>query len=203
MTHAHSDEDTFGEFAAELRALAEILLERIEPTLRRAAADGREWDSCSWCPVCAAAALVRGEHHDVVAAVADHGTAIVTVLREALAGVPVEPLLPDDDADDTGDRDGPGGGPDAAAPESGPAASDPRTGETADGAGDPDVSDRDADPDRLRAKGSRHDASDARHGDPRRRSEDEAGPKAKRGGRGRHSAAERPGYIPIPVRIKK
>ncbi|AHH17133.1 hypothetical protein NONO_c23370 [Nocardia nova SH22a] len=212
MTHAHSDEDTFGEFAAELRALAEILLERVEPALRRAAADGREWDSCSWCPVCAAAALVRGEHHDVVAAVADHGTAIVTVLREALAGVPVEPLLPDDDADGTGDRNGAGGDPDAAAPESGPAASDPRTGESADGdgprAGAPDVSDRDADPDRLRAKGSRHDAGDARHGDARhggarRRSDDAAGPKAKRGGRGRHSAAERPGYIPIPVRIKK
>lgn len=96
MTHAHPNDDTFGEFAAEFRALAEVLLERIEPTLRRAAADGREWDSCSWCPVCAAAALVRGEHHDVVTAVADHGTAIVTVLREALAGVPVEPLLPDD-----------------------------------------------------------------------------------------------------------
>ncbi|WP_228534092.1 hypothetical protein [Nocardia sp. BSTN01] len=94
MTHAH--DDSFGEFAQELRALAETLLERVEPALRRAAADGREWDSCSWCPVCATAALVRGEHHEVVAAVADHGTAIVTVLREALAGVPVEPLLPDD-----------------------------------------------------------------------------------------------------------
>ncbi|WP_245555918.1 hypothetical protein, partial [Nocardia cerradoensis] len=100
MTHAH--DDSFGEFAQELRALAETLLERVEPALRRAAADGRDWDSCSWCPVCATAALVRGEHHEVVAAIADHGTAIVTVLREALAGVPVEPLLPDDlpDADD-------------------------------------------------------------------------------------------------------
>jgi hypothetical protein len=88
--------DGFGEFADELKLLAEAVLERVEPVLRRTATDGQaEWSSCSWCPVCAAAALVRGEHHDVVAAIADHGTAIVTVLREALAGVPVEPVLPD------------------------------------------------------------------------------------------------------------
>lgn len=92
----HPD-DNFSEFAEELRLLAEAVLERVEPVLRRTAADGRiQWSSCSWCPVCAAAAVVRGEHHDVVAAIADHGTAIVTVLREALAGVPVEPLIPPD-----------------------------------------------------------------------------------------------------------
>ncbi|MEU8894346.1 hypothetical protein [Nocardia sp. NPDC048505] len=89
-------DDGLGEFADELKLLAEAVLERVEPVLRRTATDGQaEWSSCSWCPVCAAAALVRGEHHDVVAAIADHGTAIVTVLREALAGVPVEPVLPD------------------------------------------------------------------------------------------------------------
>ncbi|MFI9505504.1 hypothetical protein [Nocardia sp. NPDC052566] len=95
-----TEQDGLGEFAEELKLLAEAVLERVEPVLRRSAADGQaEWSSCSWCPVCAAAALVRGEHHDVVAAIADHGTAIVTVLREALAGVPVEPLLPDPEDD--------------------------------------------------------------------------------------------------------
>lgn len=90
-------QDGLSEFADELRLLAETLLERVEPVLRRSAGTGQpEWDSCSWCPVCAAAAVLRGEHHEVVAAIADHGTAIVTVLREALAGVPVEPVLPDD-----------------------------------------------------------------------------------------------------------
>ncbi|MGW4536078.1 hypothetical protein ACWEOI_34490 [Nocardia sp. NPDC004340] len=90
-------EENLGEFAEELRLLAEALLERVEPVLRRTASDGRtEWSSCSWCPVCAAAAIVRGEHHDVVAAIAEHGTAIVTVLREALAGVPVDPVIPPD-----------------------------------------------------------------------------------------------------------
>jgi hypothetical protein len=103
-----------GEFAEELRLLVETVLERVEPVLRRAAADGRtEWGGCSWCPVCAAAALARGEHHDVVAAIAGHGTAIVTVLREALAGMPVEPVMPTDATapDRSGDADfGPGAG---------------------------------------------------------------------------------------------
>ncbi|WP_245717594.1 hypothetical protein [Nocardia jejuensis] len=102
MTSSHQPpfghpDDNLGEFAEELRLLAEAVLERVEPVLRRTASDGRaEWNNCSWCPVCAAAAIVRGEHHDVVAAIADHGTAIVTVLREALAGVPVAPVIPPD-----------------------------------------------------------------------------------------------------------
>ncbi|WP_174557453.1 hypothetical protein [Nocardia vaccinii] len=100
-----------GELAEELRLLAEVLLERVEPVLRRASADGgAEWAGCNWCPLCAAAALARGEHHDVVASLAAHGTAIVTVLREALAGVPVEPVLPTD-ADAPPDRAADGGVP--------------------------------------------------------------------------------------------
>ncbi|MGW5571547.1 hypothetical protein ACWEVD_10130 [Nocardia thailandica] len=87
--------DGLAEFTEELRLLAEALLERVEPVLRRTAVDGRpDLGGCGWCPMCAAAALVRGDHHDVVAALAEHGTALVTILREALAGVPVDPLLP-------------------------------------------------------------------------------------------------------------
>ncbi|MEU4345200.1 hypothetical protein AB0H00_28750 [Nocardia sp. NPDC023852] len=105
---AHSPEgdatspEGIAEFVEELKLLAEALLERVEPVLRRAADGQVEWSSCSWCPVCAAAALVRGEHHEVLAAVAEHGTAIVTVLREALAGVPVEPVMPTDADPETG-----------------------------------------------------------------------------------------------------
>ncbi|MFD6392981.1 hypothetical protein [Nocardia sp. NPDC060259] len=91
----HGHPDGFAEFTEELRLLAEVLLARVEPVLRRTAADGQaDLGGCAWCPVCAAAALVRGDHHDVVAALADHGTSMVTVLREALAGVPVEPVMP-------------------------------------------------------------------------------------------------------------
>ncbi|WP_234390796.1 hypothetical protein [Nocardia suismassiliense] len=89
--------DGLAEFAAELKLLAESVLERVEPVLRQAADGQVEWSSCNWCPVCAAAALMRGQHHEVLQSVADHGTAIVTVLREALAGVPVEPVMPESD----------------------------------------------------------------------------------------------------------
>ncbi|MGW1739141.1 hypothetical protein ACWCPQ_10050 [Nocardia sp. NPDC001965] len=129
------------EFAEELRLLAEAVLERVEPVLRDAAAEGQpEWNNCTWCPVCAAAALVRGEHHEVLATVAAHGTAIVTVLREALAGVPVDPVGahrhgPESTAGHehprpgaAGDEQGPGGtaaGPAPAGTESGPGGSLP------------------------------------------------------------------------------
>ncbi|MFF0498119.1 hypothetical protein ACFYU5_17055 [Nocardia aobensis] len=223
MTHAH--DDSFGEFAQELRALAETLLERVEPALRRAAADGREWDSCSWCPLCATAALVRGEHHEVVAAIADHGTAIVTVLREALAGVPVEPLLPDDlaDADDASDE------ADSAATEVGADPSSERTehdgwiaggaaGSAHDGGADAGGSGRAGD---RRASGAvrrdvnapgptRDDAAQTADGPGANAVRDEPESEGRRGGRratkragrGRDSV-ERPGYVPIPVRIKK
>ncbi|MFR9753234.1 hypothetical protein ACL02S_19655 [Nocardia sp. 004] len=101
-TGDHAPPSGVNEFAAELKLLAEAVLERVEPVLRQAAGGPTEWSSCHWCPVCAAAALVRGEHHEVLAAVADHGTAIVTVLREALAGVPVEPVMPTDTDPETG-----------------------------------------------------------------------------------------------------
>ena len=58
---------------AEFRALAETVLTRLEPVLQKAAAatadvasDSASTDTqpvftgCSWCPVCALAALVRG-----------------------------------------------------------------------------------------------------------------------------------------------
>ncbi|WP_454198039.1 hypothetical protein [Nocardia sp. Marseille-Q1738] len=101
-TGGHAAPDGIAEFTEELKLLAEAVLERVEPVLRRAAEGQVEWSSCSWCPVCAAAALVRGEHHEVLVAVAEHSTAIVTVLREALAGVPVEPVMPTDADPETG-----------------------------------------------------------------------------------------------------
>ncbi|MGF6881033.1 hypothetical protein ABIA39_000913 [Nocardia sp. GAS34] len=125
--HDPSHESGLGELTEELRLLAEAVLERVEPMLRRASAEGRaEWGGCGWCPVCAAAALARGEHHDVVAALAGHGTAIVTVLREALAGVPVDPVMPTDS----------GTPPEGRIGEPGDAAQFPASGETSGTAGD-------------------------------------------------------------------
>lgn len=90
-------EEEVAELLVELRELAETALVRVEPVLRRLAAglDTAEWSGCSWCPVCATAALLRGEHHDLLGLLADHGVTVVTVLREAFAGMPVDPIMPE------------------------------------------------------------------------------------------------------------
>lgn len=91
--------DEYEELLGELREFAESVLTRVEPALRRAATgvDLSEWSGCDWCPVCAGLALLRGERHELLSALADHGVTVVTVLREALAGMPVDPVTPDDD----------------------------------------------------------------------------------------------------------
>ena len=81
MTSDHS------ELGADLFALAETVLTRLEPILRRVAetqAD-RDQQGCSWCPVCALAALVRGERHDLVELVASEGAVVIALLRQLLA----------------------------------------------------------------------------------------------------------------------
>ncbi|MGF7124501.1 hypothetical protein [Rhodococcus sp. BE178] len=95
------------ELAAELKALAETVLDRLEPILQKAAAarsgegaadaaaavadtagagTGAQpaCSSCSWCPLCALAALVRGEQHDLVTLLAGQGAVLLAVLREVL-----------------------------------------------------------------------------------------------------------------------
>ncbi|MCQ4119021.1 hypothetical protein [Rhodococcus tibetensis] len=88
--------DDHAQLVADLRALAESALERLEPILQRAAAphsqDGPnderaatgEWSGCTWCPVCALAAVIRGEQHDLVTLLANQGTVLVAVLRQIL-----------------------------------------------------------------------------------------------------------------------
>lgn len=78
-----------GELVAELRALAETVLDRLDPILQKAAAGrdaptGGTCTSCSWCPLCALAALVRGEQHDLVTLVADQAGTLLAALRETL-----------------------------------------------------------------------------------------------------------------------
>jgi hypothetical protein len=65
----------------ELRALGRLALDRLEPLVARLAAG--EWDgehSCTSCPLCAAAAGLRGEHAE---AVARHAAGLVAALRAA------------------------------------------------------------------------------------------------------------------------
>jgi hypothetical protein len=47
-----------------------------------APADGEHAGDCRWCPVCQAAAVLRGERPEVTAAIADVLTATATALRE-------------------------------------------------------------------------------------------------------------------------
>lgn len=81
MADRHSD------VSAELWALAETVLTRLEPVLRQAVEDQRQrpQQGCSWCPVCAMAALVRGEQHDLLALVASEGAAVIALLRQLMS----------------------------------------------------------------------------------------------------------------------
>ena len=55
------------------------------PTTEGRAAHGAE---CTWCPLCQAAAVVRGERPEVTAALADVLTATATALRTFAESVP-------------------------------------------------------------------------------------------------------------------
>jgi hypothetical protein len=64
-------------------------------------ADGTPHGSdCRWCPICQAAAVVRGERPEVSAALADVLTATATALRTfaAAAEAPAAPAPEDDEA---------------------------------------------------------------------------------------------------------
>lgn len=81
MTTEHSD------VAAELWALAETVLTRVEPMLRQAVTDQQERprQGCSWCPVCALSALIRGEQHDLLTVLATEGATVIAMIRQLVA----------------------------------------------------------------------------------------------------------------------
>lgn len=72
----------------ELRALAQAILDRLDPAVRAGAAmaAGNAEGKCQqvWCPVCALAALVNGEQHPLLTVVAEHSVALVTMIRAML-----------------------------------------------------------------------------------------------------------------------
>ncbi|AKK30662.1 hypothetical protein [Mycobacterium sp. EPa45] len=94
----------------ELRALAQAILDRLDPAVRAGAAmaAGGGQGKCQqvWCPVCALAALVNGEQHPLLTVVAEHSVALVTMIRTIVAedgsvpppgpdGTPTNPPDPD------------------------------------------------------------------------------------------------------------
>jgi len=89
------------ELPPELLALAQAILDRLDPAVRAAAAradggDGPGRCQQVWCPVCALAALVTGEQHPLLSVIAEHSVALLTVIRALLdnldsPGGPEEP----------------------------------------------------------------------------------------------------------------
>ena len=80
------------EIGAELRQLAQSILDRLDPAVRlaaaRAAGSGDGPGKCQqvWCPVCALAALVAGEQHPLLDVIAEHSLALLTVIRAVVEG---------------------------------------------------------------------------------------------------------------------
>ena len=71
----------------ELRRLAQLILDRLDPAVRAAATMATEGlggaGRCQqvWCPVCALAAVANGEQHPLLTVIADHSVALLAVIR--------------------------------------------------------------------------------------------------------------------------
>ncbi|MEU5842791.1 hypothetical protein [Rhodococcus sp. NPDC047139] len=88
---------------SELLLLADVVLDRVEDAVQQfvaapggaAAHSSGENESdrggavaangCAWCPLCAAAALVRGENHELITRLATKLAALIALLREFLS----------------------------------------------------------------------------------------------------------------------
>jgi len=91
VSGAHSD------IGPELRQIAQLILDRVDPAVRAAAAlaadRGEGPGKCqqTWCPVCALAALATGEQHPMLTVIAEHSIALLTVIRAMLEGAERQP----------------------------------------------------------------------------------------------------------------
>jgi hypothetical protein len=95
MTGSHPD------IGPELRQLAQIILDRLDPAVRlaaaRAAGSGDAPGKCQqvWCPVCALAALVAGEQHPLLTVIAEHSVALLAVVRAMVDNIETPPEPPE------------------------------------------------------------------------------------------------------------
>jgi hypothetical protein len=74
----------------EFRLLLDALAERAEPWLNQLATPpdetaGQQPNTCDWCPLCAAVALVRGEHSELAGRAAEHVLGLLALARAGLA----------------------------------------------------------------------------------------------------------------------
>jgi hypothetical protein len=97
----------------ELRRLAQLILDRLDPAVRAAATMATEGlggaGRCQqvWCPVCALAAVANGEQHPLLTVIADHSVALLAVIRG---------MVTDPDVTEPGVSDPGAAGPGAAGP---------------------------------------------------------------------------------------
>ncbi len=115
---------------AELRALAQSILDRLEPAVRMAAARAQSagtTGSCQqvWCPVCALAALISGEQHPLLDVVSEHSVALLSVVRALVDGIDTGTPGPTPAPEPDGPPEGPTP-PDSGGP-AGPAGPSPHT----------------------------------------------------------------------------
>ena len=85
MSQGHSD------LGPELRQLAQAVIDRLDPAVRAAATMASETlrgpGRCqqAWCPVCALAALVKGEQHPLLNVIAEHSVSLMSMVRTMAA----------------------------------------------------------------------------------------------------------------------
>lgn len=107
---------------ADLRIIADTVLDRVETLVHQVAAspgaaaadttaaDGADavppaGDGCTWCPLCAIAALVRGENHELLTRLATQIAALIAWIRDLLARVLPQPdPAPDPSTPDRADQ---------------------------------------------------------------------------------------------------
>jgi hypothetical protein len=86
-------DDKTAKLVEELRLLIDVAAERAQPWLQRIATEGagdHHPQTCGWCPVCNAAALIKGDRSELAAKAAEHVSGLLTLLRMALS----EPSAP-------------------------------------------------------------------------------------------------------------
>jgi hypothetical protein len=90
----------------QARRLLDVVVQgQAAPAAEKGAAHGGD---CTWCPLCQAAAVVRGDRPDVTAALADVLTATATALRTfAESGHAAAPTTARSGADDEPDAEPP------------------------------------------------------------------------------------------------
>ena len=126
----------------ELRRLAQLILDRLDPAVRAAATMATEGlggaGRCQqvWCPVCALAAVANGEQHPLLTVIADHSVALLAVIR----GMVTDPGATDPGATDPGATDPGATDPGATGPDV-TGARAPGPGAPEPGVSDPGVSD--------------------------------------------------------------